>query len=100
MATVNINHRNIAKTWHVPYQIDFSSSLLKKENTIDILVTNLDANRIIKMEQDGIAWKNFYDINFVDITYNVFDATDWDPLPSGLLGPVKLIPIDKKISRP
>ena len=100
MATVNINHQNIAKTWHVPYQIDFSSSLLKKENTIDILVTNLDANRIIKMEQDGIPWKNFYDINFVDITYNVFDATDWDPLPSGLLGPVKLIPIDKKISRP
>jgi hypothetical protein len=42
------------------------------------------------MDADGVKWKKFYDINFVDITYKPFDATRWSPQPSGLLGPVLL----------
>jgi len=36
-------------------------------------------------------WKKFYDINMVDIRYSPFNATNWKPMPSGLLGPVRLI---------
>jgi hypothetical protein len=39
-----------------------------------------------------VAWKKFYDINLVNHLYKPFDASDWDLKPSGLLGPVRLIP--------
>jgi hypothetical protein len=39
-------------------------------------------------------WKKFYDINIVDIRYKPFDATKWDAMPSGLLGPVTLTPVE------
>ena len=41
----------------------------------------------------GIAIpEKFYDINFVNIKYNKFDASGWPPMDSGLLGPVYLTP--------
>jgi hypothetical protein len=42
-------------------------------------------------DQQKPDWKKFNDINIVDITYKKFDASKWEPMPSGLLGPVKLI---------
>ncbi len=93
MATVWINDRRIGKVWHFPYQLEVPASILKAENILTIEVSNLDANRIIKLDRDHIPWKNFYDINFVDITYQPFDASSWEPIPSGLLGPVRLIPL-------
>lgn len=93
MATVRINDRIAGKAWYIPYQLEVPVSILKEENTLSIEVSNLDANRIIKLDRDHILWKNFYDINFVDITYQPFNASSWEPLPSGLLGPVRLIPL-------
>jgi hypothetical protein len=63
-------------------------------NTLEINVSNLDANQVILLDKSNIPWKNFYDINFVDIRYEPFDASAWEPLPSGLLGPVTLTPVD------
>ncbi len=37
--------------------------------------------------------KAFHEINFVNIDYQPFDASVWPAHPSGLLGPVELIPI-------
>ena len=42
------------------------------------------------MELNGKEWKFFYNRNMVNMKYQKFDATKWDPMPSGLLGPVKL----------
>ena len=34
--------------------------------------------------------KRFHEINFVNIDYKDFDASNWPALDSGLLGPVSL----------
>jgi hypothetical protein len=39
-----------------------------------------------------VVWKKFYEINFVNINYEKFDASGWPAMDSGLLGPVRLIP--------
>jgi hypothetical protein len=47
------------------------------------------------MELKGEEWKIFYEINMVDKDYKKFDATKWNPTPSGLLGPVTITPLKK-----
>jgi hypothetical protein len=93
MATAWLNHEKIGDFWCVPFQVMISPDLLKPVNTLVLEVQNLDANRIIQIDRERIPWKDFYDINFVDIGYQPFDASSWTPLPSGLLGPVRLIPV-------
>jgi len=44
------------------------------------------------MDRRGEVWKIFYNTNFVNINYRPFDASDWLLMPSGLLGPVRLVP--------
>ena len=51
------------------------------------------ANRIIDLERRGVEWKRFNDINVVGTDYEPFDASGWTPMPSGLLGPVRLVPL-------
>ena len=45
------------------------------------------------MDQQGMEWRNYHEINFVNILYEPFDASGWEPRPSGLLGPVRLEPV-------
>ncbi len=92
MAVFRLNGKTVGKTWCVPYRLDVPVHHFKKENLLETEVTNLDINRIIRLDKNKADWKNFYDINFVDITYEPFNASEWEPMPSGLLGPVKLIP--------
>jgi hypothetical protein len=40
-------------------------------------------------------WKIMHEINFVNINYRRFDASGWNIEPSGLLGPVKLVPMKR-----
>ena len=56
-------------------------------------VTNTSANRIRDLDRRGVKWQNFYDINFVNLNYKKFDASDWPVRPAGLLGPVTLTPL-------
>ena len=62
------------------------------ENILEVEVTNVAANRIRDLDRRGVDWKKFYDINFVNIDYKPFDASDWEIRSAGLLGPVELIP--------
>ena len=50
-------------------------------------------NRIRDLEKRGVAWKNFHEINFVNIFYQPFNGAGWPLQPSGLLGPVRLVPL-------
>jgi hypothetical protein len=77
-----------------PFRLDIAEWLREGENEISIEVTNLSANRIRDLDIRGREWRKFYDINFVDHLYQPFDARDWPLKPSGLLGPVKLIPCE------
>ena len=58
-------------------------------------VTNVAANRIRDLDRRGVKWRNFYDINFVNINYKPFDASNWPLADSGLLGPVRLVPVTR-----
>lgn len=93
-AVVYLNGKEIASVWSHPFEIEIDDALLLNGvNRMEIDVTNLMINRIIDMDQRGIRWQKFYDINMVDINYQSFDSSDWEPMVSGLIGPVELIPL-------
>lgn len=63
-------------------------------NVLEVEVTNVSANRIRDLDRRHVHWKNFHDINFVNIDYKPFDASNWPLYDSGLLGPVTLQAIE------
>jgi len=67
------------------------------ENVLEIEVTNVAANRIRDMDRRGLPWKIFREINFVDIHYKPFDASDWPVREAGLLGPVQIAPLRRVV---
>lgn len=91
-AQVWINDEYIGTAWSVPFKLKIGE-LSEGENNLKIKVTNLAANRIRAKEISGEDWKIFHEINMVDKDYQVFDATKWSPMPSGLLGPVTITPL-------
>lgn len=89
---IKINGQELGALWSFPFKIQLENVLFKGDNELELEVTNLFANRIKELDSRGVNWKKFYDINFVNINYKKFDASNWDLVDSGLLGPVKLIP--------
>jgi hypothetical protein len=65
-------------------------NLVNGKNVLQVDVTNVAANRIRDLDINKIVWRKFYDINFVNIDYEPFDASVWEIRDAGLLGPVKL----------
>ncbi len=93
-ARVRINGNDVATLWAVPFECRVGSFLRKGENTIEIEVTNLPANRISQMDREGEKWRIFKDINIAALGYKKGDYAGWAPVESGLLGPVVLRPLD------
>ena len=60
------------------------------KNILEVEVTNVAANRIRDLDKRGVVWRNFHDINLVNIEYEKFDASGWEIRDAGLLGPVTL----------
>jgi hypothetical protein len=89
-ARVWINGKDAGILWSNPFTAKIGKFLKTGTNTIEIEVTNLMANRIRKMDQEKVVWRNYHEINFVNIDYKPFDATGWKPMESGLLGPVTI----------
>ena len=83
---VKINGQDLGIVWSLPYQINIPKGVLKDRNHIELEVMNVSANRIRKLDREKIPWKNFYEINFVDIQYNTFDSSKWGVTESGLKG--------------
>ncbi len=92
-ATVIVNGQEAGIVWSIPFEINIGKYLKKGKNTIQIEVCNLMANRIRYMDQNKIQWRNYHEINFVNINYKPFDASNWKVQPSGLDGEIQLIPI-------
>lgn len=95
-ATVYLNGKKIGTRVIAPFTY-LLTDLKAQGNLLEIEMTNLAANRIRDLDQKGVVWKNFYDINFVNIDYKKFDASDWEVYPSGLSGPVTLTPQPEKV---
>lgn len=89
-ARVIVNGVDAGIIWSNPFEVRIGKLLKNGKNTIEIEVANLLANRIRKMDIDKTQWRNYHEINFVNINYKSFDASGWEPYPSGLLGPVKI----------
>lgn len=92
-ATVIVNGKEAGIVWSNPFEINIGKYIKKGKNTITIEVSNLMANRIRYMDQNKIEWRNYHEINFVNINYKPFDASNWKVQPSGLDGEIQLIPI-------
>lgn len=92
-ARVRINGREVATLWAVPYRCCIGQYLHAGENTLEVEVTNLPANRIADMDRRGVKWRIFKDINIAALGYKKGDYARWKPVPSGLLGPVQIVPV-------
>jgi hypothetical protein len=93
-ARVRLNGREIATLIAPPFRL-WLGDIQPTDNVLEIDITNLAANRIRDMDRLGQPWKIFQEINFVDIHYQPFDASNWPVRDSGLLGPVQLVPWKK-----
>jgi hypothetical protein len=101
-ARVKLNGREIAGLISPPWRTTILREWLREgENTLEIAVTNLPANRVADLDRREPGWKKFYNINFpARIATNRgpdgnFSAAQWAPRPSGLLGPVMLVPAER-----
>lgn len=93
-AKVIINNKSVATLWAVPFRCMIGKYLKSGINTIEIEVTNLPANRIADLDRRGKEWRVFKEINMVDRNYNKTGYANWESVPSGLLTPVRLIPME------
>jgi hypothetical protein len=88
-AHVRLNGQDLGTLLMPPYHV-VVSTLKPGRNALEIEVTNLSANRIRDLDRRGVFWRIFHEINFVNINYRPFNASNWPVFDSGLLGPVVL----------
>lgn len=91
-ARVRLNGKFVGTVFAEPFQIRLPE-LKPEKNVLEIEVTNRAANRIRDLDIRQVEWRIFHDINFVNWDYRKFDASAWPVCQSGLLGPVRLIPV-------
>ncbi len=91
-ARISLNGRAVAILWCPPYRVPITRYLQPGRNRLEIDVTNVAANRIRDLDRRRVAWKDFYEINFVGHNYKPFDASGWPVRTAGLIGPVELVP--------
>ncbi|HEV3249686.1 MAG TPA: glycosyl hydrolase, partial [Puia sp.] len=85
IAEVKVNGQLVGTVWKKPYRIDITKALKPGNNELAIGVTNLWVNRLIGDRQPGAGDKK--------ITYTTmpFYLANSKLLPSGLLGPVRIL---------
>lgn len=98
-ARVRWNGNEVAVLFTAPFRIVLPQDLVRDTNELEIEVSNLAANRIADYDRRGVPWKKFYNVNMPPRKKEnrgpdgLFSASNWEPLPSGLLGPVQLTPL-------
>ena len=84
LAEVTVNGKPLGILWKTPFQVDATNALKPGANALQIKVTNLWVNRLIGDQQPGATKKYTY-------TTQQFYRADSPLLPSGLLGPVRIM---------
>ena len=84
IASVKVNGTEIGTVFTHPLKVEITGALRRGSNEVEIEVTNVWHNRIVGDMQPGVRDK---------ITYTPIDFfTAEEPLlPSGLLGPVRIV---------
>jgi hypothetical protein len=91
-ARVELNGQPVGTLVGTPFEIEIGP-FRDGKNRLAIEVTNVAANRIRDLDRRGVPWRIFKDINFVNINYRPFDASNWPVRDAGLMGPVTLQPL-------
>lgn len=96
MAEVILNGKNLGSLWMPPFQVDVSHALLPGENNLVLHVTNVWKNRLIgdailKWDAHQKAANELTVSPTTFLTANVSIGPDDPLLPSGLLGPVRIV---------
>jgi hypothetical protein len=92
LAEVTLNGKALGVLWKAPFRVDVSSAAVAGVNHLEVKITNLWPNRLIgdaklpKGQQVTWASVSLY-------------KPDSPLLPSGLLGPVKVIPTAEAVLR-
>ncbi|MBK7133086.1 MAG: glycoside hydrolase family 2 protein [Bacteroidales bacterium] len=95
---VTLNGKEVGTLIGPDFSIEIDKSLVKSVNTLELNVSNLMANRIAYLDRNKIEWKKFYNVNMAarlkeNNRNGIFDASEWKPLESGLIGPVTITPL-------
>lgn len=98
-ARVRLNGEELGTLITPPFRVQVSN-LKPRGNRLEVEVTSVAANRIRDLDRRQVPWKNFHDINFVNLAYKPFDASAWPLSDCGLLGPVSLRPAQVSGSQP
>ena len=93
-ARVKLNGKQLGGIWAAPFKLRIDGPLRPRGNVLEIEVSNLPANRIRDLDVRKVDWKIMKDTNLVSLSYAKFDASGWEIAPSGLLGPVRLVPLE------
>jgi hypothetical protein len=86
-AVVTVNGKPAGSVWCAPYEVEVSGLLHAGENTIRVVVANLAINAMAK----GPLWDYKALVAKYGDRFQDQDTANLQPLPSGLLGPVRLI---------
>lgn len=98
-ASVYLDGQYLGTVLAAPYELDIPASQLRAGAELTVRVANGMGNRIAAIERQGVQWQQFYNINMSArrpenrSADGYFTAKNWQPLPSGLFGPVQLIPL-------
>ena len=92
-ARVRLNGAEVATAWSLPFTVRLGAALKPRGNVLEIDVTNLPANRVRDLDNRKVEWKIMRDINLASLRYRALDASRWEVAPSGLNGPVRLVPL-------
>jgi len=84
LAEVSVNGKSLSVLWKTPFRIDITNNLKPGANTLEVKVTNLWVNRMIGDRQPNAQKKYTF-------TSPTFYKADSPLLPSGLIGPVRII---------
>jgi beta-galactosidase/beta-glucuronidase len=84
LAEVSVNGKPLGILWKTPFRVNVTSALKPGANTLEIKVTNLWVNRLVGDQQPDAVKKYTY-------TAQQFYRADSPLLPSGLLGPVRIV---------
>ena len=94
-ARVTLNGKLLGDVFSRPMELLCGNALQPGSNALEIEVANTPINRIADLDIRGIDW--YYKTPGMDLSSCEWDNTKkdstWIPQPSGLLGPVELIPV-------
>jgi hypothetical protein len=102
-ARIRLNGILLADRFTTPMQAFAGQALKEGDNLLEIEVSNAPINRAADLEIKGVQWqkclsednKKFVIGDFL-FPWKKKEAATWEPRPSGLMGPVKLIPMKMK----